>query len=267
MYFLEEAQAGGVRTKPRAYWVNTSNDALFRGFVGRATPEIRNGVAVLLEGGTVAARPDAGISCDQTDATGDVFWTLLLQTGYLTGCPPASDAAARCVRTPRPGETVLTIPNREVRGVFAKEMDDWIGYITTDAERRELLNRLMAGDAAGFEAAFGGLMTRWQGVHPFAYGEDFHRVLLRGLLLPCGNWGSDGHAGPGASALRVVDKEKKRVLVLGLRVVESEDRLDAGAEEALGRSAEEKDDAEPGTILRWGVAFCATAYRVKALRA
>lgn len=102
--------------KPQAYWAG-GTDKLTSGFHGRIPSTIRDGIATLAAGKNIAVEIGEGLDCDQLYMGGDNFWTLLYQTGYLT---PSSDKA-KCVAPPGPGQTVLAIPNRDVKGVFENE--------------------------------------------------------------------------------------------------------------------------------------------------
>lgn len=85
---------------------------------GRPDP----GPAALCAGHGIAVHLSPTTNCDAVRQDADSFWTLLYLTGYLTMAKNPSV----CTGKARLGQSVLVIPNREIRDIFEQEAEAWL---------------------------------------------------------------------------------------------------------------------------------------------
>ncbi|WP_437740023.1 AAA family ATPase [Sorangium sp. So ce1504] len=96
---------------PQPYWVNTSSNDLVREQLERRALALEPAFATLLDGGSIERVLDESVPLGELDRSDEVLWSLLVLTGYLR--------AEKRSRGPMEQPShLLSIPNREVRGVY-----------------------------------------------------------------------------------------------------------------------------------------------------
>ena len=243
--------------KPQAYWVGTSGNELTRGFRGHTPASIQDDMVLLAEGKSIAASINPALNYNQVYAKKDNFWTLLYLTGYLT---PSSDSAD-CVVAPGPGQTVLAIPNREVREAFESEIKAWFDDIAPEDDLLDdFFQPFWDGDATKFEQELHERLLLSSSFRDYRYREYFYHSLLLGIFMLKYTVTSNREAGNGVFDLTVVNNDKNIAAVIEVKRADSEKELEACVEKALLQIEERQYDAELAskgyaTILHWGMAF------------
>jgi hypothetical protein len=131
---------------PLAYWVFTSSNDLVRDMLVRHGFALEPEIETLLEGGKIDMALDQGVVLEDLARRSDALWSLLLFSGYLK-------AERAYVPAGEPPQYLLSIPNREVREVYASTFRQWLrerlGGASTDVDR--LKSALLGGDAEALE--------------------------------------------------------------------------------------------------------------------
>ncbi len=103
---------------PRAFWKNTSDNALVHTLLMRHAASVGPEVETLLGGGTIERIIDENVALTQLEANVGAVFGLLLFSGY----PTATDITP----TEAGVLTQLRIPNLEGRGIFADTFINWL---------------------------------------------------------------------------------------------------------------------------------------------
>jgi hypothetical protein len=163
---------------PLAYWVSTSSNDLVRDMLARHSLTVEPEIEALLEGGTIEAAVDQGVALEELARRPDALWSLLLFSGYLR----AEHAAVPAGEAPR---YLLSIPNREVREVYASTFREWLrerlGGASGDVER--LTRALLGGDVEALEEQLQAFTENLLSYHDTALRpEQVYHAFVIGLL-------------------------------------------------------------------------------------
>lgn len=135
--------------KPKAYWVGTSSNGLPRDFARRlpAEEDVQGRIAALLGGNAIAVKLNPNMNYIDVLKNANNFWTLLHLTGYLT----LTSRAELYEGEKNAKDSLLVIPNKEVREVFQEEMEAWFADILPVNRQTALYRALWAQDVQGLE--------------------------------------------------------------------------------------------------------------------
>ena len=169
--------------QPEAYWINTSGNDMVKRFVDKADKSTQAEIERLIAGEAIAKDVQLELTYDEVDRTIDNLWSVLFTTGYLTYTGVTED-----------GQYKLVIPNREVREVFVRQIQEWFKEnVISDAKpMRALHQAFQAGDAEGVAAGLTAVMGRMISVLDTKardeQKENFYHGLLLGLLRSEPDW-------------------------------------------------------------------------------
>ena len=117
--------------RPQAYWINTSGNDMVKRFVDKADKTTQQEIERLIDGEAIAKDVQLELTYDEVDRTIDNLWSVLFTTGYLTYTGVLED-----------GRYNLVIPNREVREVFVRQIQEWFREnIISDARPMQALHK------------------------------------------------------------------------------------------------------------------------------
>lgn len=125
--------------QPKAFWANTSDNAVIRELLQHLTPEIANELFVLLQGQTVQTSLNMEVIYPHiTDGT-DMIFSFLLIAGYLKPVNPP-------VETEFGTFAELKLPNKEIQRVYNTEILAWLkqqvkGNAISDIEKALFMNQ------------------------------------------------------------------------------------------------------------------------------
>src|SRR5690606_32194412 len=136
----------GMAAQP--YWLSTSANELIREILVRHGARLQPELEALLAGQRVVRPIDENVAFPELGYDVDAVWSLLVLSGYLRAeehAPPSGVG---------PATYALSIPNLEVRQVYAGTFQVWMKERVRggggDVDR--LTRALLAGDAEAFEA-------------------------------------------------------------------------------------------------------------------
>lgn len=124
--------------KAKAYWANTSSNALVGKLVQEGSKEIKIVLEDLLNGEIFHTRIDEQIIFNQLDKDEGAIWSLLLAGGYLKVKEYAVDE--ECGEE----EYGLALTNKESQIVFRRIIRGWFSGISTDYN--DFVKALLTGD-------------------------------------------------------------------------------------------------------------------------
>ena len=262
MLYLDELQRK-PKEDPKAYWVGTSGNELPRDFAKRlpAEEDVQGKIAALLGGNAIAVKLKPNMNYVDVLKNANNFWTLLYLTGYLT---PTSNAELY-EGEKNAKDSLLVIPNKEVREVFQEEMEAWFANILPVNRQNALYRALWSQDVQGLEEQLTALLVGTS-FHD-AKESYYHGVMYGVLAMRYGDTISNGESGLGLYDIVVEDRENERAAVLEFKRAASVEQMDTSVQEALEQIEHRDYDVRLRakgckTILHVGIAFCQKSARV-----
>jgi Predicted AAA-ATPase/PD-(D/E)XK nuclease superfamily len=131
--------------EPRPYWLSTSSNELVKELLVQYAMKLQPTFEVLLEGGSIERTLDDDVALGEIHHRQDALFSLLVFAGYL-----------KATAVTRPGDEpsyLLSIPNREVRKVYATTFQHWMNERLegSGGDIQALTTALLGGQAEGFE--------------------------------------------------------------------------------------------------------------------
>ena len=110
------------------YWVNTGSISILQDAFYKGEDFLRNDIEGLLAGSPVMMHLSDGITYPIRYADSDVFWTLLLNAGYLKPCRTKGkqrSKSSRSGKTSKTDEFGAELVNKEVKTMFSSYAKKW----------------------------------------------------------------------------------------------------------------------------------------------
>ena len=220
------------QAEPKAYWLNTSGNAMVRELISKsADGTTQMEIERLIEGETITKTLNEQLTHNEIRSSIGNIWSLLYMTGYLT-----------TAQKPSGGRYELRIPNREVRQIYMQQVLSWFED-KASAETDKLTNLYAAFETGDTETIKEILDEQLLDTVSFYDAhESFYHGFLLALLSTCASWNvsSNIETGKGRSDILVSRKDRKIGFVVEVKDVKDEEKLDAACEAAL-RQIDERD--------------------------
>lgn len=126
--------------KFRAYWANTSSNALAGKLIQEGAPDVKIAVEDLMEGRPLTMPVDEEVVFSQLGQNSEAIWSLLLAAGYLKVDHIQEDEEG--------GDVLyqLSLTNLEVKKEFQRLIQNW--FKKPDARYHDFIQALFANDVA-----------------------------------------------------------------------------------------------------------------------
>ncbi len=220
------------QAEPKAYWLNTSGNAMVRELISKsADGTTQMEIERLIEGETITKTLNEQLTHNEIKSSIGNIWSLLYMTGYLT-----------TAQKPSGGRYELRIPNREVRQIYMQQVLSWFED-KASAETDKLTNLYAAFETGDVDTIKETLDEQLLDTVSFYDAhESFYHGFLLALLSTCASWNvsSNIETGKGRSDIIAGRKDRKVGFVVEVKDVKDEDKLDAACEAAL-RQIDERD--------------------------
>jgi hypothetical protein len=266
--FLDRAEE-----RPKAYWLSTSSNDLVRELLELYALELQPVFEVLLEGGSIERALDENVALSEIRRSQSALWSLLVFSGYLKAAEIPEDTADQPAYR-------LSIPNREVRQVYATTFRHWMEsrMKASGGSVAELTEALLGGDAEVFEEQLQAFVTNLLSYHDPGklHPERVYHGFVVGLLAvlePSHQVRSNRESGKGRSDVLIRPaRPGKPGVVLELKVAKAGKKtLDQALEEGLAQLqakdyAAELRAAGAAPVHAFAVAFDGKEVRVRAAR-
>jgi len=233
--------------KPRAYWVSTSSNDLVRELLSRYALELQPVFQSLLEGGHIERALDENVVLSELHQSEGALWSLLVFAGYLNAEEIQGDEEEL-----RPLHR-LSIPNREVRQVYATTFRSWMEARLKGhgGSLEKLTAALLSGDAPRLEEqlqAFVLNLLSYQdpgAIDPERVYQGFVLGLLA-VMEPSYRVRSNRESGEGRPDVMILPREPgKPAAVLELKVARKGEKTPAAAlREGLAQIRKGRYEAE-----------------------
>lgn len=245
------------KARPQAFWINTSGNDMVKRFVDKADKTTQQEIERLIDGEAIAKDVQLELTYDEVDRTIDNLWSVLFTTGYLTYTGVLED-----------GRYNLVIPNREVREVFVRQIQEWFREnVISDTRPMQALHKaFLNGDAEGVAAGLTAIMGRMISVLDTKardkQKENFYHGLLLGLLRSEPTWliRSNAESGEGFSDILVEPEDPDAGIVIEVKYAPTFQGLEQACAKAMEQIKARRYDErlrEDGRedILAYGIAF------------
>ena len=220
------------QTEPKAYWLNTSGNAMVRALVDKSADGMTQmEIERLIEGETITKTLNEQLTHNEIRSSVGNIWSLLYMTGYLT-----------TAQKPSGSRYELRIPNREVRQIYMQQVLSWFED-KASAETDKLTNLYAAFETGDVDTIKEILDEQLLDTVSFYDAhESFYHGFLLALLSTCASWNvsSNIETGKGRSDIIAGRKDRKVGFVVEVKDVKDEEKLDAACEAAL-RQIDERD--------------------------
>lgn len=171
-----------------AYWENSSSNAIVKDIIVNSTATTRNQIEALISGESIEKKliPEltyTDLDNEDQETRQTYLWSILFATGYLTD-----------VRKPENRLHHLTIPNREILGIYTEKIRSWFqSKITSNTARwNHFCNAVKTGNAADFQTLFNEIMSESISIRDTfvkkKLKENFYHGMLLGLLQTIPDW-------------------------------------------------------------------------------
>ena len=175
--FLADAPLG---LGPQPYWLSTSSNDLIRDMLVRHAARMQPQLEALLAGQRVVRPIDENVAFQELAYDADAIWSLLVLSGYLKAEEHAPASALG------PASYALSIPNVEVRQVYASTFQQWMKVRLREGggDLERLTRALLAGDAGTFQDQLQAFATNVLSYHDTALPapEKLYHGFILGLL-------------------------------------------------------------------------------------
>ena len=153
---------------PGTYWAGTSGNSIVPDLVDRADRETRESLRILAEGGSIRWPVEPMVTFADLGVDGGAIWSVMVMSGYLRA--EAEDTGH-----------AISIPNKEMFGVFAKAVTAHLGG-KADSYVRAFADAVLSGDAGRMQRELYGIMAESVSVRLLRY-EIPYQTLILGLLM------------------------------------------------------------------------------------
>ena len=247
-----------LRTKElRAYWVNTSDNALIYENLSVANMDVFNCLEKLFEGKEIKKEISPFFTFEELERYNGI-WQLMVYNGYLKLNQKLED-----------DEYLLTIPNYEIQTFFKKGFID--KYLIGSNYFNPIMRTLLEGNIDEFGRMLEEIFLINTSFHDLKAESVYHTFLLGMLIWLRDKYEvkSNGERGQGRYDILLLPLDKKKpAFVFEFKVSKTIKGLESKAEEALKQIKEKHYDVaikESGIdkIYRIGLAFKGKKVKIK----
>ena len=247
-----------LRTKElRAYWVNTSDNALIYENLSVANMDVFNSLEKLFEGKEIKKEISPFFTFEELERYNGI-WQLMVYNGYLKLNQKLED-----------DEYLLTIPNYEIQTFFKKGFID--KYLIGSNYFNPIMRTLLEGNIDEFGRMLEEIFLINTSFHDLKEESVYHTFLLGMLIWLRDKYEvkSNGERGQGRYDILLLPLDKKKpAFVFEFKVSKTIKGLESKAEEALNQIKEKQYDIgikESGIdkIYRIGLAFKGKKVKIK----
>lgn len=259
------------------YWINTSDNQLIKDLLTHGSESFKTQFEDLLRGDTVEKIIDENVVFGDLKKNEAAAWSLLLMAGYLKVIDKRlTEKGPYCT---------FSIPNREVRGLYARIIEQWLSNGHGMEWFENFLNHLLNGNIPAFEADFRHLVEDTFSVHDTAKDpEAFYHGFMVGAtasLYYNKNYEikSNRESGFGRYDYMIFSHDLSKPTILieikrvkmtdGMNVRDLDKILTQVAQQALTQIQQQNYLSEAKqrgrtNILKMGLAFCGKHFQIQA---
>ena len=241
-------------TLPRPYWSNTSSNSVIEDLVTRASETVRNELDKLINGGSIEKRIHEDITYNDIYDSEENFWNFLFFTGYLKKTAERME-----------GEDILLtmcIPNREIRGIYRKNVEHWFSEKVKAAGKEQLYRAIRSKDTETIGSYITELLR--MSISTFDSSEAFYHGFLVPVLSEMPDYRARSNREEGIGRPDIVlypESPKDPVYIFELKARKRFNEMESGVREAFEQISDQHyeegvlDDGYAG-VVSYGICFC-----------
>ncbi|MDO5418333.1 MAG: AAA family ATPase [Lachnospiraceae bacterium] len=208
------------KAQPRNYWAATSHNDIIYKLLENREFDVDGKFEALLAGSSIQEDITEELTYDSIETSEKNLWSLLFMTGYLT-----------LAKNPA-GQTLLRIPNEEVKSIFQTTIVDWFKREVQTVDRTGLFAALWNGDAEMAADLISDLLFSTISYHD--YRESYYHAFVAGLFAGAGYVVESNYVyGDGRPDVVVKEKKNRRVMLFEVKHTKEKAQLGKACEEAV----------------------------------
>ncbi len=225
------------------YWINTSDNRIVETLLTKGGKELRRELEQLIRGESIEKNIDENIILKEVPHREELLWSFLLMGGYLKQTDKRRDKTSVKVYYK------LSIPNLEVKTLYARMVDHYFSSRIEHSRLEIMLKALCEGDLDVFRELFSDLVVSSMSfMDPAQDPEKVYHAFVMGLFL----WLSPGYevksnreSGYGRYDILVIPGDVSRLgYVIEFKKVRKTETLESATESALKQIEEKKYETE-----------------------
>ena len=216
--------------KPKAFWSRTSGNEMVGQMIKNANPEMHESLSELMQGKEIQAVIDTDIIYPEVNGDPDMICSFLLVAGYLRITETVSAINDNPICS-------LTIPNREIKSIFQKEILDVYSAFFSGSLLRNFELSIRTGDHALLTETLQKYLLQSASMYDTAYESFYHGTIFGMLAVMSDNFyiSSNREAGEGRFDIQLEPHDKKRTgFILEFKTAKG---LDVAGLEKLAKEA------------------------------
>ena len=193
------------------YWINTGSLQILQDAFYKGDHHLKNELAALLTGSPVMMFLEDGITFPIKYVNSDIFWTMLLNAGYIKPCSG--------IKIDKTQKFAAELVNMEIKNMFSRYAKNWFGEQQPSVSETilEFVGYLLKGDKEAVSAALNDDLLNNPSSHDFIMENSYHMFIYGMLCAASGNYGvySNPEAGKGRSdcVIKPINKNNSAVVV------------------------------------------------------
>ena len=219
--------------KPKAFWSRTSGNEIIGQLIQNADSEIYKNLTLLLQGKEIQSIIDTDIIYPEINGNSDTIYSFLLVSGYLRVTRIISELNDNPICS-------VTIPNREIRSIFQKEILDQYTSLFTGSILRDFESALRTGNTKNFTDTLQKYLLQSASSFDTAQENFFHGTVFGMLAIMSDSYyiSSNIESGDGRLDVQLEPKDKTQTgYIIEFKAGKnlSEKQLDSLANDAIAQ--------------------------------
>ena len=219
--------------KPKAFWSRTSGNEIIGQLIHNADSEIYENLTLLLQGKEIQSIIDTDIIYPEINGNSDTIYSFLLVSGYLRVTRIISELNDNPICS-------VTIPNREIRSIFQKEILDQYTSLFTGSILRNFESALRTGNTKNFTDTLQKYLLQSASSFDTAQENFYHGTVFGMLAIMSDSYyiSSNIESGDGRLDVQLEPKDKTQTgYIIEFKAGKnlSEKQLDSLANDAIAQ--------------------------------
>lgn len=240
------------------YWANTSDNALVKRLITRASLSVKSELESLLRGIPIKKTIEESIIFPDLDHQSELIWSLLLFTGYIT--------STHCELQEGKKECMLSIPNDEIKFLYRDLIRKIFMESVVGGQALDLLQALTEGHTEIFMELLQSFVIKSMSSYDLPDNEaekSYHLFVLGLLVMLSDNYtvksNREGGLGRYDIMITALDPHKPSI-VIELKKAGKKETLEEASQRALdqiieNRYFEELPESNRKSIIAYGIGF------------
>lgn len=240
------------------YWVNTSDNILIKKLIAASSRSVKIELETVLRDKTFDQKIEESMTFPVLDRRTELFWSLLLFTGYLTYEHYEVKEGWKVA--------ALSIPNEEIKHLYIDLIQQMFAELSTDADISDFLAAFVQGEVALINTLLQQFVMKSMSYFDIPNTEpekSYHLFVLGLLVAQSGHYSvkSNRESGIGRYDIMIMPKNQNEpAIVIEFKKVLPGETLETAAQKAVDQIKEknyvqELYDLHYKNVRAYGIAF------------